>query len=274
MQISRVSVWLLLATFPVLSFGAADERCLSAASSELERLYCEVVAQGGGAGLPAQPDFNRNNPKVQALLLKRPAQKLGLSLPEPEPEPDPESKNTESPEAAEPAPKTTEPPEPNIAPGLKNCRLDGEQIRCPYGRYQLASNQPLAELADGVLGPDNRLQIAPFTGNRSNETAVRPYLSKAYDQYIPKMLKIGLGANTMSFTAFHNAFHTLESGGVTFSDRMAETYELLKQDRRQLGVKRRYHDELPENLSLCGAINRDILVCDNVGTNWVFVRSD
>ena len=94
------------------------------------------------------------------------------------------------------------------------------------------------------------------------------WISIAYDRYIPKMLAIGLGANTMSFTAFH----TLESGGVDFSKRMEQTYELLKQDRKTLGLKTRYHDELPENLSLCEAIDRDIIVCDNVGTNWVFVR--
>ena len=88
------------------------------------------------------------------------------------------------------------------------------------------------------------------------------------------MLEIGLGANTMSFTAFHNAFHTLESGGVTFSERMTQTYELLKQDRKQLGVKTRYHDELPQSLSFCGAINRDVIVCDDVANNWVFVRGD
>jgi hypothetical protein len=38
-------------------------------------------------------------------------------------------------------------------------------------------------------------------------------------------------------------------------------------------VKARYHDELPQDLSLCTVINAGIIVCDNVGTNWVYVSS-
>jgi len=100
---------------------------------------------------------------------------------------------------------------------------------------------------------------------------VRRYLSKAYDRYIPAMVDIGLGANTMSFTAFHNAFHTTEDGGIDFARRMEQTFTLLKQDKKNLAVKARYHDELPQDLSLCTVINREIVVCDNVGTNWVYV---
>ncbi|MFO7993019.1 MAG: hypothetical protein R6U69_02540 [Marinobacter sp.] len=85
------------------------------------------------------------------------------------------------------------------------------------------------------------------------------------------MVDIGLGANTMSFTAFHNAFHTMEDGGVDFARRMEQTFALLKQDKKNLAVKARYHDEVPDHLSQCTFINRDILVCDNVGTNWVYV---
>jgi len=269
MRLSRCDLGLLMALFPAVSVGAADERCLAAASSELERLYCEVMASGRGASLPSQPDFNRNSPQVQALLLKRPAQQLGLTLPQPA-----QVQTPESPDEPEPDPFPGAEPSPGPVEALADCRLNGEQIRCPEGDYELATNRRRSELAEGVLGPNNRLEFEPFTGSRDDEQAVRRYLSQAYDQYIPRMLRIGLGANTMSFTAFHNAFHTLESGGVDFSERMAQTYELLKQDRQQLGVKTRYHDELPESLTLCSHINRDIVVCDNVGTNWVYVRAN
>ena len=46
---------------------------------------------------------------------------------------------------------------------------------------------------------------------------------------------------------------------------------MLKQDKKKLAVKARYHNELPQDLSLCMVINREIVVCDNVGTNWVYV---
>jgi hypothetical protein len=252
----------------------AEDRCFSAATTDLERLYCEVVAEGGGASLPSQPDFNRNDPQVQALLLKRPAQKLGLKVPQPGQSKAPTAASTGSRPEANNEPREPETAEPVIARGLANCGLTGERIRCPQADYDLAANQGRAALAEGVLGPDNRLRIDAFTGNRDDEEAVRRYLSSAYDRYIPKMLRIGLGANTMSFTAFHNAFHTLEEGGVDFAERMAQTYDLLKQDRQQLGVKSRYHDDLPESLSLCAMINPDIIVCDNVRTNWIYVRND
>ena len=270
-------LWTVLCV-PLSVFG--QDRCLSAAETDLERLYCQIIAEGGGSTLPAQADFNRNTPQVQALLLKRPAERVGLAMPEPEDTPQTNKGSAATPQekvgavstgSSAPAPKS--PPEPSGSTRLANCSLDNETIRCPNGVFELAGNQQRSELAEGVLGEDNRLNLAPFTGDRSDEGAVRRYLSNAYDQYIPKMLAIGLGANTMSFTAFHNAFHTLESGGVTFSERMAETYELLKQDRQQLGVKTRYHDKLPEDLAQCGFINRDVLVCDDVGTNWVFVRA-
>jgi hypothetical protein len=269
MYFRQFGIALLVAMLPALSAGAADERCLAAAGSELERLYCEVMARGAGASLPSQPDFNRNSPRVQALLLKRPAQQLGLTLPQPAP-----LQTPEPPDEPEPEPFPGTEPASGPVGALADCRLSGEEIRCPAGDYELVTNRPRSELAEGALGPDNRLEFESFAGSRDDEDAVRSYLSRAYDQYIPKMLRIGLGANTMSFTAFHNAFHTLESGGVDFSERMARTYELLKQDRQQLGVKTRYHDKLPESLSWCGYINRNIVVCDNVGTNWVYVRAN
>ena len=52
---------------------------------------------------------------------------------------------------------------------------------------------------------------------------------------------------------------------------LAASYQLLKQDKKKLAVKARYHDKLPQDIALCSVINRDVIVCDDVGTNWVFV---
>lgn len=253
-----------------ISIAGADEACLASAQSDLEHLYCEIVERGGGAGLPSAVDFNRNDPNVQALLLRQPAKRLSLTLPEVSASPESEPESTTP--SVEPAKQSVS--ELSVAQGLADCQLRGEFIQCPNVAYELAGNRTLASLKDGVLESGNRLEIVPFDGERNDDEAVRSYLSAAYDRYIPKMLAIGLGANTMSFTAFHNAFYTLESGGVDFSERMEQTYELLKQDRKTLGLNTRYHDELPENLSLCETIDRDVVVCDNVGTNWVFVRAN
>ncbi len=257
----------------VNSVAVAEEACSASATTDLERLYCDVVAQGGGQGLPSQADFRRNQPQVQALLLRRPAKRLGLSVPAVTAEPA-QSKLAPSSQAS-PKPPKPEPEQADSQPTrfgqLADCALKGERIVCPDRQFQLAVNQPNRALAPGVLEDQNRLGLRPFQGDRNDEQQVRAYLSSAYDRYIPKMLAIGLGANTMSFTAFHNAFHTLEDGGVDFSERMERTFHLLKQDKLNLAVQARYHDRLPENLALCEVINPDIIVCDNVATNWVFV---
>ena len=257
----------------VNSVAVAEEACSASATTDLERLYCDVVAQGGGQGLPSQADFRRNQPQVQALLLRRPAKRLGLSVPAVTAEP---AQSKPSPASqASPKPPKPEPEQADSQPTrfgqLADCALKGERIVCPDRQFELALNQPNRALAPGVLEDQNRLGLRPFQGDRNDEQQVRAYLSSAYDRYIPKMLAIGLGANTMSFTAFHNAFHTLEDGGVDFAERMERTYQLLKQDKLNLAVQARYHDRLPENLALCEVINPDIIVCDNVATNWVFV---
>lgn len=246
---------------------AADGACMEGAKTELEKLYCRVVSEGQGAGLPSPTDFKRNDPSVQALLLRRPAGRLGLEVPEVS---GTSAKPQPPPAIPESAPAKTD-EDPEHTGQLTECRLEGQRITCPQRRFDLATNQPNSKLANGVLEPDNRLGLSPFEGNRNDEEAVRRYLSDAYDRYIPKMVDIGLGANTMSFTAFHNAFHTMEGGGVDFARRMEQTFALLKQDKKTLAVKASYHNELPDDLSLCTVINRDIIVCDNVGTNWVFL---
>ncbi|MBW4934910.1 hypothetical protein KZO34_09615 [Marinobacter sp. F4206] len=254
-------------------FVAAQESCQQSARTDLERLYCEVIAEGAGQGLPSQADFRRNEPQVQALLLRGPARRLGLQVPDA----DSATGRSASSTAPSPATRASEPaPEPETTPPagpgrLADCRLQAERIVCPDRHFDLALNRPNSELAPGVLDRDNRLGLSSFDGDRTDEPAVRRYLSRAYDRYIPKMVGIGLGANTMSFTAFYNAFQTLEAGGVDFATRMERTFQLLKQDKQTLAVKARYHQKMPETLSLCDAINRDIIVCDDVATNWVFV---
>ncbi|MDO3721314.1 hypothetical protein QVZ43_06230 [Marinobacter sp. chi1] len=257
---------------------AAEPACGLEVRTELDQLYCDLVARGEGARLPSPVDFRRNDPGVQALLLRRPAQRHGLTVPDavaeletPEPKPEP---NTTAATGSRPVSPVEPPALPGLAPSLSlsDCQLAGDHIRCPESSFLLAENQPNNRLAPGVLGDENRLGLTSFEGNRQDPDAVRQYLSTAYDRYIPAMLSIGLGANTMSFTAFHNAFHTLEDGGVDFAARMEETFRLLKQDKKTLAVKARYHDNLPERLEQCQVINRNIIVCDNVRTNWVYVQ--
>ncbi|MEP3164456.1 MAG: hypothetical protein ABJO43_05200, partial [Marinobacter sp.] len=185
--------WLGLLVFGVC-FGAtqaalADDACMDGAKTELEQLYCKTVAEGQGAGLPSPTDFKRNDPRVQALLLRRPAGRIGLDVPDPG-----ASATTEPPRSDDgPAPAGSQDipaqqgDEPEPTGRLAECRLEGQRITCPQRRYELMENLPNNRLADGALAPENRLGLSPFEGNRNDEEAVRRYLSDAYDRYIPNM---------------------------------------------------------------------------------------
>ncbi|SDW97987.1 hypothetical protein [Marinobacter mobilis] len=240
--------------------------------SDYERVYCEIIAGGGGGSLPSFEDFRRNSLQVQALLLKRPAARLGIDLAVPE---------RATPVAAEPAPQprsvepvaTADPqrlPEPQ---GMQGCSLQGEVIDCGHRRYRLATNQPNGELASGVLAESNRLGLVAFSGDSSNEAELRQYLSDAYDRYILKMLEIGLGGATMSFSEFYHNFQRHQARGVDYSERMEQTFQLLKEDKRTKVVPSRLTDRLPQSLTYCSGIGARVVVCDDVGTNWVFVTN-
>ncbi|GAA3956857.1 hypothetical protein [Allohahella marinimesophila] len=272
--------------------ASANDTCLDAARTELERAYCRVVKGGEGAGLPSFEDFRRNDVLVQALLLKRPAERLGLTLPgrSSTPSVPPGSVTAPPPMPALPKPpplapasasmsSTSRATSPATSPaanaGMDECRLtgQGDVITCANSRYVLAANKQNSALVRGVLEDANRLDLPSYRGPRSDNDAVIRYLSDVYAIYVQKMLGIGLGAATLSFTEFHHAFHTTESAGVDFARRSEETFQLLKADRKTMAVQTRLHDKLPDSIDACMDISSEIIVCDDVGTNWVFIRS-
>lgn len=260
----------------MLQGGVAAAATCPQPQSDYERIYCEIVAGGGGGSLPSFEDFRRNSPQVQALLLKRPAQRLGIELTAPERAAPMATEPAPQPSAAEPAvmagPQSSPGPQPSPEPqGLRGCSLRGEVIECGHRRYQLATNQPNSALADGVLVEDNRLELASFSGDPSNEAELRQYLSDAYDRYILKMLEIGLGGATMSFSEFYHNYQRHQASGVDYAQRMEQTFQLLKQDKRTRAVPSRLTERLPQSLTHCSGIGARVVVCDDVATNWVFV---
>lgn len=266
-----------------LSAEAAGD-CRAQAQTGHERVYCQIIAQEAESGLPGWEDFRRNEPRIQALLLKRPAARLGLELPGPDRAPPVRSRDqaTAKPEDTfneKPAPGTprrSSAPAPAAATAvgamLGGCRLEGEAIACAGRRFQLVGNQPNQALAAGALSAAQTLGLTPFRGNRENETAVRDYLSRSYDTYIDKMLEIGLAGATMSFTAFYHGFYRHEAEGVDYATRLESTYQFLKQDKQANPVKARFHNRLPQSMAACTGLSARIVVCDDVDTNWVYQR--
>lgn len=265
----------------ILSTGFAavsangQQNCLSQARDDYEKLYCRIKAGGEGAHLPSLADFRRNPPGTQALLLRRPAARLGLSLPKAKPtsQSDTSSNNGRSADglsaslpAHEPKPQPAQKPERSDH-DIANCTLARERLSCGPRRFDLVSNRSNHLLAKDVLAESNRL-IVPKPP--VDESAEKAYLIDAYQIYIEKMLEIGLGASTMTFSKFYYTYQAIKRQNVGFPARMAAMFDYLKRDKATLSIKPRYHDQLPSNLEQCSYLGPRLIVCDEGELNWVF----
>ncbi|ABC28460.1 conserved hypothetical protein [Hahella chejuensis KCTC 2396] len=277
LSLTRTSVLLAAAAFSAHSL--AD--CQALARTDMERLYCEIQDKGEGASLPKLEDFRRNDRQIQALLLKRPAAKLGLSLPGAGKSQKP--RKAESTVGTTPATATNNisrsEPKADVqqaprssAPATNDCLLYKDQITCGSHQFHLATNKQNKFLKQGALAEDNKLNLPSFQGDPANEPAVKDYLSQAYRVYIPKMLEIGLGDATMSFTKFYYSFKDIQKQNLSFSDRFETMYGFLKRDKSAMAIQPRYSKELPSDINQCNGLSDAIIVCDNGATNWVYVR--
>ncbi len=251
--------------------------CINSAITELEFTYCEIVKKGQGSTLPDFFGFRRNKESMQRLLLKRGAARTGVTIPKASETPS-ETRLTSRPLGTE-RPQT-EPAKTSVTTSASNpqdigkkqendltaCSLNKEQINCNNQRYFLAVNTPENRLEQNALS-DNNLLALP---NIQNGQTQLQYLSYLYPRYIEKMLLIGLGDSTVSFTKFNAIYETSIQQGENFSMRFAEMYELLKQERRTMGIKQRYRNNFPESIESCMQLSRELIACDNVEQNWVY----
>ncbi|MCL6416522.1 hypothetical protein MIB92_12755 [Aestuariirhabdus sp. Z084] len=267
--------------------------CMPMAKTPYEKVYCEIKNQGKGKGLPDFAQFQSNTATTQALLLKRPAARLGIELPKSARESKPSSTSsvppgssqengdqvTKRPASSPRAMAKTNPvdngraglPTPDVTASIATrCHQPQKsRIDCGVNRYQLQGDQPNSKLALGVLGDDNGFEF-PDQNRLSKEGTGRDhYLSKSYRYYIEKMLEIGLGGSTMSYSRFYYTYVDLQDKGHDFGGRFATMFEYLKRDKRQLMVGKSA-DPAFEGLKQCMALDAELIVCDNLRTNWVY----
>lgn len=245
-------------------------------------MYCQL--KGKGETLPSLEDFRRNQPRIQALLLKAPARRQGIPLPVVMPKTEvkakrakPEPRNISS----VPQPKTKPKVQSQLQPqpqskqlrlsSLSSCQLQGRLIQCPQQQFRLATNRANRYLAKGALGPENRMGLSNYQGEQQNPQALKRHLTRSYERYIEKMLSIGLGASTMSFSKFYYTHAELQQLGVDFADRFETMFNYLKKDKASMAIKDSYLDTLPPGISSCNRLKADILVCDNGEHNWVYL---
>jgi hypothetical protein len=266
----KILIWLIL-VFPVC--GNTGEFCLLLAENYYEQLYCEVTAQGQGKRLPSFYDFQKNNEMTQALLLKRPAARLGVQLVQP-------AKNIQQKGGAQSVGKLGIHSSSHsglshdaLNPwGLSQCSLEARKIICSGDHYQLVGNQANKKLTQGVLGKANRMEIPVYRGVLDDTETLDRYLTKAYQQYIQKMLEIGLGGSTFSYAKFVFLFHDVTAKGIDFSQRFETMFGYLKQDKQNLAVNERLERNVQLVEKQCDWLAKNIVVCDVGRKNYLYLR--
>ena len=116
------------------------------------------------------------------------------------------------------------------------------------------------------------MALDSFQGNLQDKSAVNRYLARSYRHYIDKMLFIGLGASTMTYTKFHYTFWDLVEKREDFAGRVNAMYDFLKQDKATMAVQERYDKVMPAGIDWCTSLSDSVVVCDDGKRNWVYTR--
>ena len=243
----------------------ADEFCLLLAENYHEQLYCELQALGQGKGLPPLRDFRRNDSLTQALLLKRPAARVGITVAVP--------KRTV---AGRPSilDNVTAPPSSGREASEGVCRLEGIVLLCGGSRYRLVGNQANSRLTHGALDEANKMNIPFFSDSYAEQGTPAAYLARAYHQYLAKMLEIGLGGSTFSFRKFIYLFDDVTARGLDFSERFETMFGFLKEDKRRMSVNEHLPDIAALDTRHCEPLDQAVAVCDGGRKNYLFRQDD
>lgn len=271
--------WCLPILLAVLN-AQAQSFCFLSASTYYEQVYCELQAKGEARGLPPFHQFKRNDETIQAVILKRPAARIGIHLPAPvkraTPADAPVSANNHS-EAAAREPATRASPVNNTSPArlvppagasshLSGCELAGAAIHCADRRYQLTGNRLNHRLSPLALTADNLMALPVYQGQPLNR-----YLADAYRQYMEKMHEIGLAGATLTYSKFSFLFDDVREKGLDFSQRFETMYGFLKKDKATMGVSEKVSADQELTLADCDSLSEQLLVCSRAGRNYLYV---
>jgi hypothetical protein len=264
-------LWILASNALALPQSA----CFAMAGTYYEQLYCELQARGEKS-LPPMYEFQRNDATTQALLLRRPARRLGIDVPMPAASERRENQtrrkispsNTAGAETSQTEPASVE--SAWFTYSLAGCRLDEARIECGERQYQLLGNQSNNRLEPGALDPGNTLSLPAFRGDLNDQAAVNTYLHEAYQRYVEQMIAIGLAGVTMTYGRFVYLFEDVQEKGLDFRDRFETMYGFLKQDKRRSAVSEQVNPDPQLRIEHCDRLSDQLLVCSRGGRNRVF----
>jgi hypothetical protein len=155
---------------------------------------------------------------------------------------------------------------------INQCQLIHDNILCGKQRFVMRTNQSNKQLSSGVLEDSYKMGLPVYAGSKDDALEVQYYLSNAYAVYIRRMIDIGLGASTMSYTRFFHIYYDLQGKNVSFTERFETMYSYLKKDKKNMSVQAVLSDKRPVHISECDDINEEIIACDSGGFNWIYVN--
>jgi len=281
----------------ISTHSQAEEFCFLQADNNYEQLYCELKARGVSRGLPSFYVFKKNEPLTQALLLKRPAARLGIEVSLPKKSP----AHKVYPSSSEPSKSSRPRQDSSQASSLQTrvkkiksdktmalieniidvdnshplaiCILSQEVIECKSDKFHLTGNKKNKNLQKGVLLNDNKLAIKSYQPEKHKNELLNKYLDDAYRLYIEKMFEIGLGASTLNYPKFIFLFNDLEANGVDFSGRFETMFEFLKKDKLSISVSEKVPDDVSVSIKNCMLINASIIACQSGRKNYLYVKN-
>ena len=285
---------MVLPLFVGAGTASAKNFCFVKAETYYEQVFCEVSSKGNGRSLPDFYDFRKNDPLIQALLLKKLAARSGIALAMPRKKTKKVQNNTKANVndransraniAANIAANVSAKNVVSSAKHHKNkqsveptwrggCEFDKDAIVCATKRYVLTGNKNNNTLKEGALSKGNRMGLAPYSKRLDNKVDVNDYLVLSYQRYIEKMLAIGLGGVTMSSGKFAFLFHDLTNRGVSFNERFETMYRHLIKDKKTIRVNERASVDRSLSMDRCLYLNDNIITCAATQKNFLFVKT-
>lgn len=260
------------------------EACEPLPGNEYEKVFCQLKRSGRGEELPSIYDFRKNPPLMQALLLKKPAERAGIPLRIPERgnadtvdrQADLLLASTVKPAAVK---KVVSPPVASktlrdvliefkpVADPVAGCVLTDFELSCDHGRYQLVTNQANQYLPEGALSENNHLGL-PLNAGQGRDA----YLQQAYSRYLDGMIHIGLGASTLSYTKFVNLYDHITGQKLDFPARFETMYHFLKEDKSKIGVTTKPMIAKGFTTQYCSDVRPELLACEHGRDNHLFIK--
>lgn len=279
----------------------ANEPCVPAADSEYEKILCDLKRSGRGSTLPSLREFRKNPPLTQAFLLKKPAARAGISIRMPERSAEETLSRQEAllvaleaeavvtkpviidkvaPVVVAVAPPVLSTPSapapiavlvPAPVPARPVCERQALALLCQGERYALVGNKTNQQLDPSALSEQNTLGMPVYQGDPADTLALQRYLQQAYRHYLDGMLRIGLGAQTMSYTKFANLYDYMTGQRLDFAGRFETMYHFLKADKLAIGVSTRLAIADGFDPATCRPFE-NLVACNYQKDNYLFVR--